>query len=225
MCFASICKDLRLHSLIVYKKKSYVIPIWLQRKWRETTCKLQAVHSWLGKLGHSRNTVLVRQCQIRDFYSLGSFLCPFVWRMVLVQLAGYPFQKRFPSSVCFSCYFVSEKSPPFVEFMNKNYPPGFTYADFAQQFRAEFFDPNHWAEILESSGAKYATNNLSLGYIFWRRNHFWWWSYFTDTSSWLASTTKGSLFGRQSIPGTGMPWMLDPSEISSVSFGPVKIIR
>ena len=63
---------------------------------------------------------------------------------------------------CFSCFlffifvflFALEKSPPFVEFMKKNYPPGFTYANFAEQFRAEFFDPNHWAEILKSSGAK-----------------------------------------------------------------------
>jgi alpha-L-fucosidase len=38
--------------------------------------------------------------------------------------------------------------------MKKNYPPGFTYAEFAKEFRAEFFDPNHWASILESSGAK-----------------------------------------------------------------------
>lgn len=49
---------------------------------------------------------------------------------------------------------ILEKNPPFVEFMKKNYPPGFTYAEFAKEFRAEFFDPNHWASILESSGAK-----------------------------------------------------------------------
>lgn len=47
-----------------------------------------------------------------------------------------------------------EGSPSYVEFMQKNYPPNFTYAGFAEQFRAEFFDPDLWAEILKSSGAK-----------------------------------------------------------------------
>lgn len=38
--------------------------------------------------------------------------------------------------------------------MEENYPPGFTYQGFANQFTAEFFDPNDWAEIFKSSGAK-----------------------------------------------------------------------
>ena len=42
----------------------------------------------------------------------------------------------------------------FVDFMKKNYRPGFTYADFAPQYRAEFFDPDVWADIFEASGAK-----------------------------------------------------------------------
>ncbi|PSN57902.1 Alpha-L-fucosidase [Blattella germanica] len=48
-----------------------------------------------------------------------------------------------------------EKVSSFVEFMKNNYPPGFTYQDFARQFTAEFFDPDHWAELFESSGAKF----------------------------------------------------------------------
>ena len=46
------------------------------------------------------------------------------------------------------------KTPSVVEFMKKNYPPGFTYADFAPMFKAEFFDPNEWADILAASGAQ-----------------------------------------------------------------------
>ena len=46
------------------------------------------------------------------------------------------------------------KRPEQVEFMRRFYAPDFQYQDFAQQFRAEFFDPNGWAEILEASGAK-----------------------------------------------------------------------
>ncbi|XP_029506548.1 tissue alpha-L-fucosidase-like isoform X2 [Oncorhynchus nerka] len=41
-----------------------------------------------------------------------------------------------------------------VEFMKKNYPVGFTYADFAHDFKAQFFEPDDWAEIFEASGAK-----------------------------------------------------------------------
>ena len=42
----------------------------------------------------------------------------------------------------------------FVDFMKKNYPPDWTYADFAPQFNAEFYDPDHWADVFEASGAK-----------------------------------------------------------------------
>lgn len=39
--------------------------------------------------------------------------------------------------------------------MAKNYPPGFTYQDFAPQFTAEFFNAQDWVDIFASSGAKY----------------------------------------------------------------------
>ncbi len=60
-----------------------------------------------------------------------------------------------------------------VAFMNKTYPPDWTYADFAAEFHAEFYgkyrsfffyfqskshfilDPNEWADIFAASGAKY----------------------------------------------------------------------
>jgi len=41
-----------------------------------------------------------------------------------------------------------------VEFMEKNYPPDFTYADFAPQFKAEFFNPDQWVDIFKAAGAK-----------------------------------------------------------------------
>jgi len=44
--------------------------------------------------------------------------------------------------------------PNTIKFMKDNYPPGFTYADFAAQFHAELYDPNAWADIIEASGAK-----------------------------------------------------------------------
>lgn len=42
-----------------------------------------------------------------------------------------------------------------VDFMQKNYPPDFTYADFASRFHAEFFNPDNWADIFKAAGAKY----------------------------------------------------------------------
>lgn len=42
-----------------------------------------------------------------------------------------------------------------VEFMENNYPPHFTYADFAHMFRAEFYNPDQWVDIFKAAGAKY----------------------------------------------------------------------
>ena len=42
----------------------------------------------------------------------------------------------------------------FVMFMEQNYKPDFTYADFAEDFTAEFFDPYRWADIFNASGAR-----------------------------------------------------------------------
>lgn len=46
--------------------------------------------------------------------------------------------------------------PENVQFMQKNYAPGFKYADFAPNFHAEFFDPESWAELFKASGARYS---------------------------------------------------------------------
>ena len=45
--------------------------------------------------------------------------------------------------------------PTVTEFMKNNYPPDFTYGDFAANFRAELFNPNQWTDILKASGARY----------------------------------------------------------------------
>nr|CAD7439005.1 unnamed protein product [Timema bartmani] len=56
----------------------------------------------------------------------------------------------------------------YVEFMDKNYPPGYTYQDFARDFTAEFYNPDDWAELFQSSGAKYMvlTSKQHKGYTF-----------------------------------------------------------
>ena len=50
-----------------------------------------------------------------------------------------------------------KESPPgsaYRKFMTRNYKPGFEYADFAQSFTAELFDPDQWAELFEAAGAR-----------------------------------------------------------------------
>lgn len=39
-------------------------------------------------------------------------------------------------------------------FMEENYPPGFSYPQFANEFKAELFNPIAWAELFEKSGAR-----------------------------------------------------------------------
>ena len=43
---------------------------------------------------------------------------------------------------------------PLVDYMNRNYRPHFSYAEFAPQFTAELYDPAEWVDIISKSGAK-----------------------------------------------------------------------
>ncbi len=51
----------------------------------------------------------------------------------------------------------------------KQYGAEFKYEDFAPQFRAELFDPAHWAEVFQRSGAKYVvlTSKHHEGFALW----------------------------------------------------------
>jgi len=48
--------------------------------------------------------------------------------------------------------------------MEKNYPPGFAYQDFGPEFKAEFYNPDEWAEIFNAAGAKYAKLHFSASH-------------------------------------------------------------
>ncbi|XP_046581903.1 alpha-L-fucosidase-like isoform X3 [Haliotis rubra] len=65
-----------------------------------------------------------------------------------------------------------------VEFMKKNYRPDFTYADFAAQFTAEFYNPDEWAEIFNASGARYVvlTTKHHEGFCNWPTKHSFNWN-------------------------------------------------
>ncbi|KAK9702652.1 Alpha-L-fucosidase [Popillia japonica] len=65
----------------------------------------------------------------------------------------------------------------YYKFMEKNYPPNFTYQDFAKDFIAEFYDPAYWAQLFKASGAKYVvlTSKHHEGYTLWpATNSFSW---------------------------------------------------
>jgi alpha-L-fucosidase len=55
------------------------------------------------------------------------------------------------------------------DFHKRVYGANFEYKDFAQQFRAEFFDPNKWAQVFQRSGAKYIvpTSKHHDGFAIW----------------------------------------------------------
>ncbi|XP_068195257.1 plasma alpha-L-fucosidase-like [Antennarius striatus] len=71
-----------------------------------------------------------------------------------------------------------EKYEPYVEFMQKNYPPNFTYQDFAPHFTAEFFDAKQWTDLFVSSGAKYIvlTTKHHEGFTLWGSKYSWNWN-------------------------------------------------
>jgi alpha-L-fucosidase len=56
------------------------------------------------------------------------------------------------------------------KFHQRVYGPNFPYADFAPQFRAEMFDPDHWADVFARSGARYValTSKHHDGFTLWR---------------------------------------------------------
>ncbi|XP_077052389.1 tissue alpha-L-fucosidase-like [Siphateles boraxobius] len=66
----------------------------------------------------------------------------------------------------------------YILFMIKNYPPGFSYTEFAPDFHAQFFDPDEWADIFEASGAKYVvlTSKHHEGFTNWGSPYSWNWN-------------------------------------------------
>ncbi|VUZ43798.1 unnamed protein product [Hymenolepis diminuta] len=63
-------------------------------------------------------------------------------------------------------------------YMQTYYPNGFSYPDFAHNFRAEFFDPKQWADIFAASGAQYVviTAKHHEGYCNWPSPVSWNWN-------------------------------------------------
>ena len=59
------------------------------------------------------------------------------------------------------------------EFHKRVYGEKFPYAGFAPMFKAELYDPSHWADVFERSGAKYIvlTSKHHDGFALWPSEH------------------------------------------------------
>merc|ERR1712050_338216 len=62
--------------------------------------------------------------------------------------------------------------------MKKNYPPNFTYGDFAKSFTADLYQPPEWAELFMSAGAQYVvlTAKHHEGFCNFKTQHSWNWN-------------------------------------------------
>ncbi|KAK6169310.1 hypothetical protein SNE40_020389 [Patella caerulea] len=71
-----------------------------------------------------------------------------------------------------------QKIPAVVDFMKQNYRADFTYADFAPMFKAEFYNPDQWADIFNASGAQYVvlTTKHHEGFCNWPTKYSWNWN-------------------------------------------------
>jgi len=61
------------------------------------------------------------------------------------------------------------KGDEIVNYHEKTYGKDFTYYDFAKDFKADLFDADQWAELIEKSGAKYTvlTSKHHDGFALW----------------------------------------------------------
>ncbi|KAK3859825.1 hypothetical protein Pcinc_034081 [Petrolisthes cinctipes] len=66
-------------------------------------------------------------------------------------------------------FWQADKNPKYIDFMERNFRPNFTYQDFASHFTTELFDPASWAELVAASGARYVvlTSKHHEGYTNW----------------------------------------------------------
>ena len=49
---------------------------------------------------------------------------------------------------------LGKHNKDYAKFMKDDYPPNFKYPDFAPLWKAEFFNAQEWADLIEESGAK-----------------------------------------------------------------------
>lgn len=72
----------------------------------------------------------------------------------------------------------SKVGDAFRQFHNKTFGSGFHYQDFANDFKAELFNPDQWAGLFAQSGAKYVvlTSKHHEGFTLWPSKDAWNWN-------------------------------------------------
>lgn len=76
------------------------------------------------------------------------------WGVFSVPSFGDPATSQTGCEAWFWWYWKGQSSPVYTRFVKENYGPGFSYADFAPLFKAEFYNAYEWAEIFQASGAR-----------------------------------------------------------------------
>lgn len=73
---------------------------------------------------------------------------------------------------------MQNKEGPTWKFHVEKYGEKFQYQDFAPMFKAELFDPDHWADVFKRSGAKYVvlTSKHHDGFCLWPSAQSWNWN-------------------------------------------------
>ena len=66
----------------------------------------------------------------------------------------------------------------FREYHNNMYGENFMYQDFAPKFKAQHFDPDHWADMFKQAGARYVvlTSKHHEGFTLWPSQQSWNWN-------------------------------------------------
>lgn len=69
-------------------------------------------------------------------------------------------------------------APEYVDYMQRNYPPGFTYQQFASDLRAELFNASEWAQLFARAGAQYVvlTAKHHDGFALWPSRYSFSWT-------------------------------------------------
>jgi alpha-L-fucosidase len=75
-------------------------------------------------------------------------------------------------------YEMQDTNKPTWKFHSQTYGAHFKYPDFANEFKAELFNPNEWADIFARSGAKYVvlTSKHHEGFCLWPNPQSWNWN-------------------------------------------------
>lgn len=75
-------------------------------------------------------------------------------------------------------WWLVQKEPRIVSYMQRNFAPNFTYTEFASHFSAELFDVDHWAKLFARSGARYVvlTTKHHEGFTLWPSKYSAYWN-------------------------------------------------